>query len=321
MEERLNSLMKAIRIVSQLIIKEKNRERLIQAVSETLVETIDLKSAWIALTDSSEKLIHIAESGLGENLKQFKKLLEKNVLPVCAKKALAQNKALITLDISIECRNCLLKPLCNETNSFASILKIDGKKYGILTVSMAKNFTFDKTDQVLFQEITDIIAFGLYNIDLSEKQNIILKDLKNKYYDALKESEERFRALFEHAPDAYFLHDIKSFRYVDCNLAAQKLTGYTKEEIIGNNYLQLKLLPQEQLGKIATFLEQLKCNLNKENILPYEIRANRKDGTQVFVEARTFALQIGGKAFFFGYSQRYFRKKKSGTTAATFTEA
>ena len=56
----------------------------------------------------------------------------------------------------------------------------------------------------------------------------------NRAEDALKESEERFRMLFDHAPDAYILADMQG-EIIDCNQATEELAGYGRDELIGNN--------------------------------------------------------------------------------------
>jgi len=45
--------------------------------------------------------------------------------------------------------------------------------------------------------------------------------------DKLKSSEERLKILFDYAPDAYYLSDLKG-NFIDGNIAAQKLMGYNK---------------------------------------------------------------------------------------------
>jgi len=49
---------------------------------------------------------------------------------------------------------------------------------------------------------------------------------------ALRESEVRYRTLFESATDAIFL--VLDNKFIDCNDAALKMYGYTREELIGN---------------------------------------------------------------------------------------
>ena len=58
---------------------------------------------------------------------------------------------------------------------------------------------------------------------------------------ARKASEERFRILFEHAPDGCYLNDMKG-TFVDGNQAAEKITGYSRDELVGKSFLELPML-------------------------------------------------------------------------------
>lgn len=50
-------------------------------------------------------------------------------------------------------------------------------------------------------------------------------------FDALRQSEYRYRTLFEKSNDAIFIVDQKTGRYIDCNRAAEELTGRSIEQI------------------------------------------------------------------------------------------
>jgi PAS domain S-box-containing protein len=52
---------------------------------------------------------------------------------------------------------------------------------------------------------------------------------------ALSESEERYRELFENSRDAIYVHDLTG-RYVSVNRAAEELTGFSRDEILGRHY-------------------------------------------------------------------------------------
>lgn len=59
------------------------------------------------------------------------------------------------------------------------------------------------------------------------------------YRRRLRESEEKYRSLFDSGPDPVFVVDCEDFRISDANPRAQELYGYDKEEIIGMSYLEL----------------------------------------------------------------------------------
>ncbi|MCK4817468.1 diguanylate cyclase, partial [bacterium] len=118
--------------------------------------------------------------------------------------------------------------------------------------------------------------------------NIEIALYKHKIQEELRHSEEKLKMLFEFAPDAYYLNDLKG-SFVDGNKAAEELTGYTREELIGKNFLTLKLLPPTQIPKAATLLAK---NVLGKPTGPDEFLLNRKDGTKVAVVIKTFPVKI-----------------------------
>lgn len=109
--------------------------------------------------------------------------------------------------------------------------------------------------------------------------------------ERVKSSEERLNILFEYAPDAYFLNDLKG-RFVDGNKAAEKLFGYDKKQLIGKNFLTLDLLPKDQIQKMTDLLDQ---NAMGHHTEPEELTIRRKDNSQVMVEISTFPVVVEGK--------------------------
>lgn len=124
--------------------------------------------------------------------------------------------------------------------------------------------------------------------------------------DALRESEEQFRMLFEYAPDAYIIIDLKGI-LIDGNKAAEKLTGYKKEELIGKNFLKLKLLPPDQSVKIAKLLAR---NVIGKSTYSEEITLIKRDGTSVTMEINTFPINIKGKNLVLGIARDITERKK-----------
>src|SRR5690606_16824976 len=66
-------------------------------------------------------------------------------------------------------------------------------------------------------------------------------------------SEERLRLLFEYAPYAYFLTDLRG-TFVDGNFAAENLIGYPRRDLIGKNFLEAGILSPEEVPKAIGLL-------------------------------------------------------------------
>ena len=71
---------------------------------------------------------------------------------------------------------------------------------------------------------------------------------RKKAEEALIKSEEKFRSYVENAPEGIFISDEKG-NYVDVNDAACKVTGYSREELLKMNLIEL--IPDEDKGKAA----------------------------------------------------------------------
>ncbi len=123
-------------------------------------------------------------------------------------------------------------------------------------------------------------------------------------------AEEKFRIIFESAPDAYYLNDLKG-NFIDGNKAAENLMGYKKEELIGKNFLKLKLIPKQQIAKI-TFL--MAKNFRGQSTGPDEITLVKKDGTRVDVEIATHPVTIEGKTLVLGIARDITERKRAEET-------
>lgn len=139
---------------------------------------------------------------------------------------------------------------------------------------------------------------------------------RRKAEEELKNSEERLKILFEFAPDAYYLNDLKG-NFVDGNKAAEDLTGYNRSELVGKSFLKLKLLPRKQIMKATALL--VKNALGKPTG-PDEFVLNRKDGTPVSVEIRTFPIKIKNQTLVLGIARDISERKRIEAALKTMNE-
>jgi len=117
----------------------------------------------------------------------------------------------------------------------------------------------------------------------------------------------RFRAIYEYAPDAYYLSDLHG-NFVDGNRAAEETIGYARDELIGKNFLSLNLLAAEDVGRAANLLAQ---SARGEFVGPIEFVLTRKDGSQVPVEIHTRPISIDGQQLILGITRDISERKQA----------
>jgi len=125
--------------------------------------------------------------------------------------------------------------------------------------------------------------------------------------EQLVNSEEKLKIIFEFAPDALYISDL-SGTFLDGNKTAEKLLGYKKEELIGKNFTKLNLLQLKDLPRAAKSLAK---NLLGQSTGPEEFTLNRKDGSTVPVEIRTYPVKIKNKTVAIGIAREITARKQA----------
>lgn len=108
---------------------------------------------------------------------------------------------------------------------------------------------------------------------------------------ALQDSEKRFRSLVEQAADAFFLLD-KEGKVIDINHQACLSLGYSKEELLGMNVVDIDVEVEQERHK-----ERFWDKLTPEHAVTFEGIHSRKDGTTFPVEVRLGMLVLEGQTY------------------------
>ena len=138
---------------------------------------------------------------------------------------------------------------------------------------------------------------------------ITLRDVseRRKAEEALRESEERYRAQFEQAMDAIFIADAKTGILLDCNQAATKLVERSKPEIVGQR--QTILHPPEKIR--GEFSETFRRHITEAQGKTLETQVITKSGKLKEVAIKANIIELGEKRLIQGIFRDITERKKA----------
>jgi PAS domain S-box-containing protein len=153
-------------------------------------------------------------------------------------------------------------------------LKADGTVIGVVAVQSYEERT------LYSQQDLELLTFVA--------ENIALVVQRKRAEQELRDSEKRFRDLFEASPDGVFVED-RDGNVLDVNPAACILQGIERESLIGMNVSQL--VPDETREQALRNFGKLASG----EITQMEGLTVRGDGTSVPVEVRSRAFEYAGQ--------------------------
>ena len=123
--------------------------------------------------------------------------------------------------------------------------------------------------------------------------------------EALRASEEQYRAIFNASADALVLWD-NQYRRVDVNLAYQKMYGWEREEVIGKGYED----PRFPAEYAKTRLALVRRALAGEDCQA-ELEAIRSDGTRIRTEVHAIPFRHRGEPHVLAIARDITERKQS----------
>ena len=136
----------------------------------------------------------------------------------------------------------------------------------------------------------------------------IILDISDKMEaeQKLKESEEKYRTLFESSPFGISLLDSNGI-VVDAN-SATELIGYSREYMIGKHFKDLMFVPKKFLPTMANHFKKL---ITTGSSKPNEIQLIRKDGERVWIFVQSTIVKVENQTYYLIMSQNISDVKKA----------
>jgi PAS domain S-box-containing protein len=306
-ENRGARMLLALSKVSQSLQSARSPGEVYKKFGESIHE-LGFEATILSLDDSGKYLTTTYQSREPEKINRFSRRLGFSVndypVPIrnngildqavnAGRTIFLESRAEILLEVFPKGVRSLIKPMVTkygkDMHSIIAPLRLDDKIFGVMGVSGA---------DLGENEIPAITVFA----------GQVSAAIKNAYaYTTLQEREkEKFRIIFESAPDAYYINDLKGV-FIDGNKEAERITGYKKEELIGKSFLKLNLLPKKQLPTAAALLAK---NVLGRPTGPDEFTFIRKNGSEIEVEIDTHPVNIAGKTVVLGIARDITERKR-----------
>ena len=276
----LNAVLRAIHNISQAIARERDRERLLQQACEELVRTRGYTGAWCVATDEAGRAVRGSAAGcVQEGFPALLQAWTAGTPPDCARQALAVPDPVITPD-PMACTACPLRFPYRGAAALTVRMAYGGRVYGVLSVALPAGIPPSSEEQRLLAEVASDLAFALHSLEQEE---------------ALRESEERFRLLAEHALTGIYLIQDGLLRYV--NPAGARMFGYEPEELI-DRLGPLDVVAPEDREQVA---ENIRKRLTGEALsVRYTVQGLRKDGSRFPCEVLGTRVEYRGRPAILG---------------------
>jgi PAS domain S-box-containing protein len=127
---------------------------------------------------------------------------------------------------------------------------------------------------------------------------------RRKAEEALKESEERYRALFTNEVDAISIFEIETRKIIDVNDAYLKMYGYTREDV-------LKLTTDDISAEVEVTKEAIKKSSISGTVFIPERRHRKKDGTVIYVDLSAGPFIWKGRKLMYAIVRDITERKKA----------
>jgi PAS domain S-box-containing protein len=228
---RLGRLYATLSRVNQAVIRRQSRAELGADVCRASVEEAGFTAAWIGWFDRPGAPPQVLArhcsadrdpAPLGDLARSCAGIVE----------AVRTGEPLVCRDVSgdlqaTSCREGLLEVGIRSCAAFP--LRLAGTVRGALVVC-AEDQRFVAGETQLLEEVASDISFALDRLDREGQHR--------RLHDALRQSEARFRGLYEQSPVGYQSLDADG-RILDVNPAWLALLGYAREEVVGRQFVEL----------------------------------------------------------------------------------
>ncbi|MBD3206686.1 PAS domain S-box protein [Candidatus Bathyarchaeota archaeon] len=177
--ESLNQVLRSIRNVNQLIVREQDPEKLLNQVCEILVENDVYFSAWILTINQKKKPVNLYQAGVESGFEEFTDRVKNGEYPLCIEKYINEKGVTFIHAREKKCKDC---PLAFEIkHRICSITRIEylKKVYGLLVLSSKKDVDEEEASSLILEIATDI-GYALNRLEIQREKEENARHLQER---------------------------------------------------------------------------------------------------------------------------------------------
>jgi len=158
-----------------------------------------------------------------------------------------------------------------------------GKNYEVRALTKPGDIIYVDYESAVIKKKGRIVGIQAVINDITERK---------KAEEEVRESEEKYRMLFEDANDV-ILYVNKYGKIIDINKRVEDIFGYTRDEVVGKNFVELGVLRPKNIPRIVKLFQN--SIGGKEVISILELELKNKSGKMVPIETSTRVIKRNGK--------------------------
>jgi len=304
---RIDAMLRGVRAVNQIVAGEHDPDVLVQRAAEALAKTRGFAAVCI-VRSASGGATRAAVAGDPKTADAVRRLVGGGGLTACLRRAIRDGETVVHPPAFDGCSACPLNQAWTARHDGVAVpIEHEGRRFGGLLAKLPDGATSDPDEIGLLREIAGDIALGLRGIKL----DAALCENERRAEDALRESEARFRSIFEQAAVGVAQLESRTGRFVRVNQRYCDIAGRTREEMLACAAQDITHVDdfgadQEAVGRL---LSGAATSYSRKK------RYVRKDGELVWVELTVSRMWADGE------EPRFHVEVAHDITARVHTEA
>ena len=289
--QKLNRALLAINNCNQVLLHAKKEAELLEGICRAIVAEGGYRMVWVgyAQHDQAKSVRPVAQAGFEEGYLETLGITwtdtERGQGP--SGRAIRSGKPETTRNMLLDPR---FKPWREEAlkRGYASSLSLpliaDNAVFGTITMYSSLPDAFNTEEIKLLSSLAENLSYGITMLRAL--------DARERAEEELRQSEQRYRNLFQNEHTVMMIFDPKDGKVIDANPAAVKFYGWSRDELLGMNVMQINTLSEPEIKA-----EMHKARAMEKNY--FNFRHRLADGSIRDVEVVSGPISIEGRSLLY----------------------